>query len=229
MGIFYSAARDPIFFAHHSNIDRMWTIKKTVIPGYKEFTDPDWLNIEFYFYDENAELVRAKIKDTIDHIKLGYDYQKVPIPWLKTKPKPFRPKIDKAAFKSPESVLPKALDTKISVVVQRPKRSRSRKEKDEEEEVLTIEGIEFESNKFVKFDVYLNDDSDSGSGSTEFARSFVHIPHRHGGKRRSSLRTGITEVVEDIGADDDDNVAVTLVPRVGKVTINGPIRIEFDS
>ena len=229
MGILYSAARDPIFYVHHANVDRMWTIKKTKIPGYKEFTSSDWLNIEFYFFDENAEPVRVKTKDTLDNIKLGYDYQEVPIPWLNTKPKPFLSKIDKVAFKSPEVVLPKALDTKISVVVQRPKKSRSRKEKDEEEEVLRIEGIEYENNKFVKFDVYLNDDTDSGPGSTEFAQSFVRIPHRYGGKNTSSLLTGITELLDDIGADDDDSVTVTLVPRVGKVTINGPIRIEFDS
>nr|ABG23096.1 polyphenol oxidase [Oryza rufipogon] len=27
MGIFYSAARDPVFFAHHGNVDRMWHIR----------------------------------------------------------------------------------------------------------------------------------------------------------------------------------------------------------
>ncbi|KAJ8531630.1 hypothetical protein K7X08_034124 [Anisodus acutangulus] len=30
MDTFYSAARDPIFYAHHANIDRMWTVWKTL-------------------------------------------------------------------------------------------------------------------------------------------------------------------------------------------------------
>ncbi|KAF2303387.1 hypothetical protein GH714_017747 [Hevea brasiliensis] len=88
MGDFYSAARDPIFFSHHSNIDRMWTIWKTLGGKRTEFTDPDWLDATFLFYDENANLVRVKVRDCIDHKKMRYAYQEVDIPWLKSKPTP---------------------------------------------------------------------------------------------------------------------------------------------
>lgn len=88
MGNFYSAGRDPIFFAHHSNIDRMWTLWKTLGGRRQDITDPDFLDASFVFYDENAKMVRVKVRDCLDHTKLGYVYQDVEVPWLRSRPKP---------------------------------------------------------------------------------------------------------------------------------------------
>lgn len=59
MGNFYSAGRDPTFYCHHSNVDRIWSVWKT-LPGKarRDFDDPDYLNATFLLYDENAQLVR---------------------------------------------------------------------------------------------------------------------------------------------------------------------------
>ncbi|KAL4385530.1 hypothetical protein GQ457_15G013720 [Hibiscus cannabinus] len=56
MGKFYSAARDPIFYAHHSNIDRLWEVWTEVNKHQLDITDPDWLESFFFFYDENLRL-----------------------------------------------------------------------------------------------------------------------------------------------------------------------------
>ncbi|PON64214.1 Polyphenol oxidase [Trema orientale] len=251
MGNFYSAARDPIFFSHHSNVDRMWSVWKTLGGKRRDFTDPDWLNAGFLFYDENAQLVRVKVRDCLDTRKLGYVYQDVDIPWLKSRPTPRKTKATKVATsssgssfgaalaaeerKKPISTVdfPITLDKVISLVVSRPKKKRSRKEKEDEEEVLVIDGIEFDRNFPVKFDVYVNDEdenSPSGPDKSEFAGSYVNVPHKNkrGNKTRTCLRLGITDLLEDLDAEDDDNVVVTLVPRVGKglVTVSG-IKIEF--
>ncbi|CAN1810823.1 Polyphenol oxidase, chloroplastic [Linum perenne] len=78
MGNFYSAARDPIFFyCHHSNIDRLWDIWKTLGPNRTNFTDPDWLEAGFVFYDEDKNLVRCKVKDCLDSRKFNYQYKQV--------------------------------------------------------------------------------------------------------------------------------------------------------
>ncbi|CAL5408754.1 unnamed protein product [Camellia sinensis] len=245
MGNFYSAGRDPIFFGHHANIDRMWSIWKTLGGKRQDFTDPDWLNAGFVFYDENAELVRVKVKDCLDTRKLGYVYQDVDIPWLNTRPTPgvskLSRKINKAgvamAADTPSTateVFPKKLDKAVRVMVPRPKKSRSKKEKDDEEEILVIEGIEVDRDVFVKFDVFINDEHEVviGPNNTEFAGSFVNVPHKHkhGKKIKTILRLGITELLEELGAEDDDGVLVTLVPKngAGAVTIGG-VKIEFDS
>lgn len=248
MGNFYSAGRDPIFFAHHSNVDRMWTIWKT-LGGKKrtEFTDPDWLDASFLFYDENANLVRVKIRDCMDNKKLGYVYQEVDIPWLKSKPTTRR-SMEKVATVShhhgqvaqaaetknlsPISSFPLILDKVISTVVKRPKKSRSKEDKEEEEEILVVDGIELERDAAVKFDVYVNDEDDSPSGpeNSEFAGSFVNVPHahKHGKKMKTCLRLGITDLLEDLGAEDDDSVVVTLVPKCGNGLVKiGGIKIDF--
>lgn len=246
MGNFYSAGRDPIFFAHHSNIDRMWTIWRTLGGKRTNFTEPDWLDSAFLFYDENANLVRVKVRDCLDTKNLGYVYQDVEIPWQNSKPSPrnlAKKRVAKAFGVAqaaelkrkliPRNVFPIVLDRVISTVVLRPKKSRSKKEKEEEEEVLVVDNIEFERDARVKFDVYINEDEDGmpiGPDNSEFAGSFVNVPHKHkhGKKMKTSLRLGLTDLLEDLGAEDDDSVIVTLVPKFGKGLARiGGIKIDF--
>uniref|UniRef100_A0A5B7BQI1 Putative polyphenoloxidase n=1 Tax=Davidia involucrata TaxID=16924 RepID=A0A5B7BQI1_DAVIN len=244
MGNFYSAGQDPVFYSHHSNVDRMWTIWKTLGKKNQDLTDPDWLDSAFLFYDENKQLVRVKVRDCLDNRNLGYEYQDVPIPWLKSRPKPRVSKelrkikkagVALAAEAASAAVFPITLDKITKVTVPRPKKSRSQKEKEDEDETLTIQGIEFDKKNFVKFDVYINDERDAPTGpeNSEFAGSFINLAHKHskhGTKISSCLRLGITDLLEDLGAEDDDSVLVTLVPasKSDVVTIGG-IKIEFDS
>ncbi|XP_059439392.1 polyphenol oxidase, chloroplastic-like [Corylus avellana] len=242
MGNFYSAGRDPIFYSHHSNVDRMWTIWKTLGGKRQDFTDPDWLNASFIFYDEDAQPVRVYVKDSLDSTNLRYVYQDVEIPWLKSKPTPRKPKQKKVATLFPPGrggvalaaeksagvvAFPVVLDKVISTVVPRDRKSRSQKEKEDEEEVLVIDGIEFAKDAAVKFDVYINDDDESPStpDKTEFAGSFVNVPHlhTHAKQKKTCLKLGITDLLDDLGVDDDDSVVVTLVPRYGNgiATIGG--------
>jgi len=236
MGNFYSAARDPIFFCHHSNVDRMWTIWKTIPGGIRrDISDLDWLNSEFLFYNENAELVRCKVRDCLDNRRLRYTYQNVEIPWLKSKPIPRRLGKKAAETKTaltPITAFPLVLDKTIVTVVSRPKKSRSRKEKEEEDEVLVIEGIEYDNGKFVRFDVFINDDLEipSKPENTEFAGSFVNVSHKNAKKSKTRLILGITELLEDLETDGDDSIVVALVPRSNSVSdpvvISG-VKIEF--
>nr|CBZ41490.1 polyphenol oxidase precursor [Taraxacum officinale] len=248
MGNFYSAARDPIFYAHHANIDRMWSIWKTLGGRRKDFTDKDWLDSSFSFYDENADLVRVKVRDCLDSKNLGYVYQDVKIPWLKTKPSSKSEKSRRKAehhkrdvaradehIPFAKDVFPASLDKVIKVLVPRPKKSRNKKQKEEEEEILVVEGIEVKSDLFVKFDVFVNDEDDgvrATADKTEFAGSFVNVPHnhKHGKNVKTRLRLGISELLEDLGAEDDDNVLVTLVPKTkgGEVSIKR-IKIEHEN
>ncbi|KAL6651414.1 hypothetical protein ACP70R_010339 [Stipagrostis hirtigluma subsp. patula] len=83
MGEIYSAARDPIFYAHHGNVDRLWNVWKGLRPGVNtDFADRDYLDASFLFYDEEARLVRVRVRDCLDTDALRYTYQNVPLPWL---------------------------------------------------------------------------------------------------------------------------------------------------
>ncbi|KMT04314.1 hypothetical protein BVRB_8g183890 [Beta vulgaris subsp. vulgaris] len=157
MGTFYSAGRDPIFYAHHSNVDRLWSIWKNISPRHKDFKDKDFLNSDFYFYDEDAQPLKICVRDVLDTKKLGYDYQPMDLPWLKSRPflkRNHRPKPVKKVFSTiknavaaepstntvvPKLVFPKPLNHIIRTNVERPSKSRTQNEKDDEEEILVIE------------------------------------------------------------------------------------------
>ena len=53
MGNFYSVSRD-LILSHHANVDRVWNTLKSLGGKRKDFTDPNFVNAGFLFYDENA-------------------------------------------------------------------------------------------------------------------------------------------------------------------------------
>jgi polyphenol oxidase len=186
----------------------------------------------------------VKVKDSVDERKLGYVYQDVDILWKINKPKPSsRVKSkdkDKLLAQRPSrkfvDKFPIVLDSVVSTIVKRPKKSRSSKEKEDEEEILVIDGIEFDNKIEVKFDVIVNDEDDKviGAENTEFAGTFVNVlhAHDHGNNKKKNfvtcLRLGLTDLLDDLNADDDDSIVVTLIPRYGDgVKISG-IKIELE-
>lgn len=61
------SASDPIFMAHHANVDRLWEHWKSLPGKYrKDITDPDYLNTEFTFYDEDGEQVTVSVAQSLD-------------------------------------------------------------------------------------------------------------------------------------------------------------------
>nr|ACU23238.1 unknown [Glycine max] len=183
---------------------------------------------------------------------MGYVYQDVDIPWLQKRTKPKRTRKAKqvaftqqfggigaaiAAETGPSSKFPLTLlDSKVTLLVKRPKQLRSKKDKEEDEEVLVIDGIEFDGDDDVKFDVYITDEDveEIGPENTEFVGSFAILGHSHSNmnmdkKIKTSLTLGITDLLEDLDAENDDSILVTLVPRSENVTITiQSIKIEFE-
>lgn len=76
--------RDPVFYAHHSNIDRLWT--SWVQAGHP---NPDFGTQKVYFYDENRKWRYVLFNDLTDESRLGYKYSSY-----------MQPKVDTRAFES---------------------------------------------------------------------------------------------------------------------------------
>ncbi|KAF5766507.1 putative catechol oxidase [Helianthus annuus] len=231
LGNLYSAGYDPLFYAHHSNVDRMWTLWKSLgIQGHTEPTDPDWLNASYVFYDENEDLVRVYNKDCIKMDKLKYKYYEESesvFPWRKSRPAK-RNKESQVALTSPGDVktvnqlkFPVTLDAILKTRVKRPAVNRTDAEKAKANEVLLINGIKFDGEKYVKFDVFVNDTLKEGEVTTpcdpEYAGGFAQIPHSGMDKMMmsSAARFGLTELLEDTNTEGEEYATVTLVPRIG--------------
>ncbi|KAK9757491.1 hypothetical protein RND81_01G165900 [Saponaria officinalis] len=231
MGAFFSAARDPIFYAHHSNVDRMWNIWKTLGGKRRDFTDEDWLDVAFYFYDENARPVRIRVRDCLDSKQLGYIYQDVEIPWLNSRPTPSNTRLATSSSLQNNmwtTTFPKKIDSTIRTQVTRPQKSRSCKQKEDEEEVLVIKFELPKMEEFVKFDVYINEQNDNPGKltrlKTKYAGSFANMPIRRMRENMMNITftLGLTDLIDDLGVDDVDNLEVVLVPRAKSdvITVN---------
>jgi Common central domain of tyrosinase/Polyphenol oxidase middle domain len=82
MSDFATAGRDPIFFAHHGNLDRLWEIwrkdaahKATEPPD----SDTDFRNHSFPFTWLDGTTIQVKVADTLDTTKLGYAYDNLDV------------------------------------------------------------------------------------------------------------------------------------------------------
>ncbi|XP_009588337.1 polyphenol oxidase E, chloroplastic-like [Nicotiana tomentosiformis] len=227
MGNFYSAGLDPVFYCHHANVDRMWNEWKALGGKRRDLTDNDWLNSEFFFYDENRDPWRVKVRDCLDSKKMGYDYEPTSTPWRNFKPgkKSTEGKVNLSSIKPASKVFPLSnLDRAICFSIERPATSRSQQEKDELEEILTFKGVKYDDSKYIRFDVFLNADKTVNAddiNKREYAGSYTSLPHVHGPNNAThefkpkEFKLAITELLEDCGLEDEDIIAVTVVPKKG--------------
>ncbi|MDB5043147.1 MAG: hypothetical protein JWN27_3873 [Candidatus Eremiobacteraeota bacterium] len=80
------AAKDPLFFAHHANIDKVWawyrSFKYSDEPASSDYRDVTWT-----FFDEQKRCVNVAAKDLIDY-KNALRYHYAPVPSKYTGPPP---------------------------------------------------------------------------------------------------------------------------------------------
>lgn len=73
-----NSPRDPIFFMHHGNIDRIWASWNAM--GRANSDDPMWLDMTFtdnYIAPDGTAYSRT-VKDLLDTAPLGYTYDRMP-------------------------------------------------------------------------------------------------------------------------------------------------------
>jgi tyrosinase len=78
MGSFNTAALDPIFWLHHANIDRLWTVWRRRKAGHLDPTEAGWLtNLSFEFHDATGQEVSFTSSQVVDTTVplLSYRYE----------------------------------------------------------------------------------------------------------------------------------------------------------
>jgi tyrosinase len=75
MGKISYAAQDPLFWVHHSNIDRLWASWNA--NGGVNPTSGSWRDREFVFVDGLGQRITGRLRDFFDTNALGYSYDRL--------------------------------------------------------------------------------------------------------------------------------------------------------
>lgn len=232
MGNPNTAARDPIFYLHHANIDRLWSRWLQLGGGRANppTSDTVWHGTKFTFFDENGTAVTltgAQVVNTA--AQLGYRYDDeggpaaAPVPVIAIAGAAAAgERVAASAVETPVALrravvqvdVPVAPDARAKVAAAtQPGRTRL---------VLAVEDIAYDASPGVYYEIYLNLPAGTAPDpqGAHFAGTlalFALAPH-HGEPAAQGVRqdydvTAVAQALQAAGAWPDDHVAVTFVPR----------------
>jgi polyphenol oxidase len=237
MGVLDTAAQDPVFFAHHGNIDRLWTVWLGLSAANQNFTRANWLNNAWQFYDENSVWTSIKVSDVLDpRNSLRVDWQQPSVGriWTFTpRPTPLVASVPAGAqsdHPGPSAAAVVLASTRVSVdaapvtqtVALPPPATAAMAAlgaNSPPEYVLRLEGIEVPPGRYAYFHVYLNLPNASAATSMTVPNYVGTVTVLPNSKRPSTRHQHdavnatfeITPALAQV-AKGATNLSVTLVP-----------------
>lgn len=223
------AARDPVFWLHHSNIDRLWKHWQLQGGGRANPTEGAWLDQTFTLYDEQGRAVTMTPRDVLDTEQLGYRYddeaQAVTGAAAATVMAAMgggNPQQVMAASSSPAGL--SEGQTEVALVAEEPEALRTAAARPAERRrwSLTVEDVQMERHPGVVYEIYLN--RPAGLSEEQAEPYFVgyvtffgasHMAHHGGDAKGPSHTYDITQVVERLsaaGSFDPERLVVTFQP-----------------
>jgi tyrosinase len=227
------AARDPVFWLHHANIDRLWNQWLNAGGGrVNPVTSAAWTTPTFTFFTETgASVSMSACQVLISATQLGYRYDTDGEPVGGSCPTPIAATAERMSSTPPRAVATKQgavvlgdQPVTVSVELGTEARTALTPAADGKTYLLSIEGITYTKQPGVHYEMYLN--LPAGSGEPESAGGhyvgnlafFALRPSggRHAAHADSKQAFDITEVVQQLRARNlwhDDRLTVTFVPR----------------
>ncbi|MFG2226323.1 tyrosinase family protein [Streptomyces sp. NPDC048644] len=230
MGAVAGAARDPIFWLHHSNIDRLWS-------GWlsKDNLNPDhtsWLDQQFIFFDENGQIQRPTSRDFLGIDPRDYAYEAL-TEGAGTRPAVVPPApVTRAgervlAAANPRQVLSVHGPTEVSLEpvgdAGRSMRAMVAGHAPETGLILTVHGVRTDVPPGTPFHVFLNGHGGELDPSGPYFVGWISFfgaadvdgsLHDHGGHDASFDITEQVHRLHEQGLLPDGPVTVSLVPSV---------------
>ena len=216
------AAQDPIFWAHHCNIDRLWESWLALGKGQANPTDASFVDQQYTFFDERGNSVTRRVGDFLDTVALGYQYQSLETTSDSAAPAPqASPERDKKVEESNPRILSQSstmtLHGKTHSVTMPSWISRE----EEDAQVLTVEELDFEEPPVGYYEVYINlpegEEPDHKSkyfiGNLSF---FGFGPQAHGDHKpvhAYDISEAIKKLKESGEWRDRQNLKITFVKR----------------
>jgi len=230
------AALDPIFWLHHSNIDRLWSVWLGLGGGRVNPPDTQWRAQSFVFHDETGAQVQLTGDAVLDTAgQLGYTYEGVATAAVfldgaaeavSEPASPGRPPEFVGASERPMELA--GVPTSIDVVIDRrtvAARARELAEAVPTRVYLNIEDVEAQRNPATVYEVFISlPDAPGRADDTPYYVgnvSFFGIEHLsatgppsegpHGFRRTFDITTRI-EQLRAQGMWDDERIVVSLRP-----------------
>jgi tyrosinase len=152
------AARDPIFWLHHANIDRLWQKWLQDHPNFDVSTLPV-NNAQFTFFDENGQQVTMSAQELLNKVKqMDYTYQSL-VPVANTPcTLPLAPQqlnlSESMSFSEPISLELGSSTVTVSVPLEAGS-ELLRATSGEERLILEIQGIQYNPKSYIPYDIYI--------------------------------------------------------------------------
>lgn len=240
-----AAARDPIFWLHHSNIDRLWNRWLDLGNGRANpVDDGPWADTAFTFFDENGGAVELTGKEVVDTAsQLDYRYDDDPI----VEPDPAEPPCPEPgpvteSLTTPRTLLQSSGETSLgeqpsTVRLQGLEESSGNllngvvtDESNARSLILRIEGIDYDDQPGVYYEVYINppDDAQPSHRNRHYVGNitfFAIKPHHSGETQGGESHPGgeggtqtfdITALARRLSMDSDwdpNAISVSFIKR----------------
>jgi tyrosinase len=234
------AALDPIFWLHHSNIDRLWNQWIALGGGRSDPPDSAWRTQQFRFFDENKQPVTMTPAQVLDTAKqLGYKYDNDPPPVARQRfapagafetvgSSPSDPELV-AATESGLTLGSQPVTTRVPLPL--PAQAAfeaASNEEDPSRVLLNIEGIQIDDHPGVVYEIYLNlpegtDPAEADDHFVGYVTFFGAKHHPEGGEGADEHAPAglkqtydITPLVDNLKAQGHwtgDSLAVSFVPQ----------------
>jgi Common central domain of tyrosinase/Polyphenol oxidase middle domain len=236
MGSFGTAARDPIFWMHHCNIDRLWNAWLLQGGGRRNPTSTTWCNATWRFCNENGQVVGIRVRDVINaQQQLNYRYAgqaAVPLqscPTSATTTPILALNIAQktiVAEEKPTTLGPGPVRVPIRVSAKRDV-LRAAATSTTRTLALRIEGIQVDAPPGVIYEVYLGLPEGQKGDPTrpEFIGVIAPFGADHAGTQGLTAAFPIDAAAARALQSNPENVHLTFVPR--GITVNNVERVDI--
>jgi hypothetical protein len=257
MGAIPASALDPIFYAHHTNIDRLYECWLSADEAGRLPTDPTELATEFTFIDADGSTAKRRVRDMLRLSQLGYSYSNCPARPAMVAAAGVQ-RVAQASDESLESAvagITLAGPTRLAAGVTRvpinlPETQRERVTAEaapstDRRALIVIDGLKFDANPNTLYNVYLSDDT--GRREPIGVISFFNFTAPRTGERAAhaahsgEFKLDATRALQALAADPAATPSLIFEPTTGltdpspadagssaAATVNQGANVRFD-